>query len=88
MLIRILSLTISEKWKKGDEIIITKTDHEANVSPWTDLEKKGFKVKIWKVNPETFELELKELEKLMTSKTRLVAVTQCSNILGTINPIR
>ena len=88
MLLRILSLTISQQWKKGDEIIVTDTDHEANVSPWMDLREKGFEVKIWKVNPETLELEIEDLNKLMTEKTRLVAVTHASNVLGTINPIK
>ncbi|MGA8852804.1 MAG: cysteine desulfurase-like protein [Christiangramia sp.] len=88
MLLRILSQTISGQWKKGDEIIVTDTDHEANVSPWMDLKNKGFEIKIWKVNPETLELELSDLKKLMNSKTRLVAVTHASNVLGTINPIK
>lgn len=88
MLLRILSLCISDQWKEGDEVIVTNTDHEANVSCWTDLEKKGIKIKIWTLNPETFELETEELEKLLSSRTKLVAVTHTSNLLGTINPIK
>ena len=88
MLLRILSLTISGNWQEGDEIIVTNTDHEANVSPWTDLQKKGFKIKIWKVNPDNFELDIQDLQQLMNKKTRLVAVTHASNVLGTINPIK
>ena len=88
MLLRILSLCISKQWQEGDEVIVTNTDHEANVSPWTDLEEKGIKIKIWKVNPETLELELSQLEKLLSKRTRLVAVTHVSNVLGTINPIK
>ncbi len=88
MLLRILSMCISRDWKKGDEVIVTNTDHEANVSPWTDLEEKGIKVKIWKANTETFELELSDLKKLISKHTKLVAVSHVSNILGTINPIK
>ncbi|WP_035695382.1 cysteine desulfurase-like protein [Christiangramia portivictoriae] len=88
MLMRILSLSISKNWKKGDEIIVTNTDHEANVSPWTDLEKSGITVKIWQVNPETLELDMEDLEKLLSERTKLVAVTHASNVLGTINPIK
>jgi cysteine desulfurase family protein (TIGR01976 family) len=88
MLLRILSLCISDTWKAGDEVIVTNTDHEANVSCWTDLQEKGIKIKIWEVNPESFELETDQLKKLLSNKTRLVAVTHCSNVLGTINPIR
>lgn len=88
MLIRLLSLSISRQWRKGDEVIVTNTDHEANVSPWTDLEEKGIVVRIWKVNPETLKLEIADLHKLMNKRTRLVAVTHASNVLGTINPIK
>ena len=88
MLLRILSICISHNWKAGDEVIITNTDHEANVSCWKDLESKGIKIKVWKVNPGSFELELNELSNLLSSKTRLVAVTHCSNVLGSINPIK
>jgi len=88
MLLRILSLSISKNWEQGDEIIVTNTDHEANVSPWTDLEKNGFKIKIWKVNPETLELDTNDLKQLLTKRTKLVAVTHASNVLGTINPVK
>ncbi|MGY5846120.1 cysteine desulfurase-like protein [Salegentibacter sp. HM20] len=88
MLLRILSLCISRQWEPGDRIIVTNTDHEANVSPWTDLEEKGFEVKIWKTNPESLQLELEDLKKLMNERTKLVAFTHCSNILGTINPVK
>ncbi len=88
MLLRILSLCISQNWKKGDEVIITNSDHEANMAPWKDLQKSGIKVKTWKLNKDNFKLELKDLELLMSKKTKLVAVTHTSNILGTINPIK
>jgi len=88
LLLRILSLCISQNWRKGDEIIITNTDHEANMAPWRDLQKAGFIVKTWKINPNTYHLELNDLESLMSEKTKLVALTHTSNILGTINPIK
>ncbi|MCP9199142.1 cysteine desulfurase-like protein [Gramella sp. GC03-9] len=88
MLLRILSLSISKNWEAGDEVIVTNTDHEANVSPWTDLQEKGITVHIWKVNPETLQLEIDDLKKLMNSRTKLVAVTHTSNVLGSINPLR
>ncbi|WP_417885374.1 cysteine desulfurase-like protein [Zunongwangia sp.] len=87
MLLKILSISLSQNWKKGDEVIVTNTDHEANVSPWTALQERGITVKIWKVNPENFQLEIDDLKKLLSDKTKLVAVTHCSNILGSINDI-
>ena len=88
MLLRILSLCLLHKFRAGDEVIVTNCDHEANIGPWADLEKHGLRVKVWQVNPNTFEMDLKELESLLTNKTRLVAVTHTSNIFGTIIPIK
>lgn len=88
MLLRILSLTLSEQWEKGDEIIVSNSDHEANVSCWMDLRRKGIVVKIWKLNPETLCFDLEDLEKLLSPKTKLVTLVHASNILGTINPIK
>ena len=84
---RIAAVSLHHTWKEGDEIIITNSDHEANVTPWLYLENFGLKVKFWNINPETFELELHELEKLLTSKTVLVAFPHISNILGLENPV-
>jgi cysteine desulfurase family protein (TIGR01976 family) len=88
MLLRILSICLAREWQAGDEIIITNSDHEANVSCWMDLQKMGIKVKTWKLNPETFEFDLDDLQQLLTKKTKLVAMVHASNILGTINPIK
>lgn len=86
-LLRILSLCISHDWEEGDEIIITNSEHEANGSCWTDLEKKGIVIKYWEVNPESYELELEQLAALLSPRTKLVSVVHASNILGTINDI-
>jgi len=86
-LLQNLSRSLLQTFKRGDEVIVTNCDHEANIGPWVDLQKVGIVVNIWKVNPETLELQLEDLEKLMTEKTKLVAFTHASNVLGTINPI-
>ncbi len=88
MLLRILSLTLSEQWQHGDEIIVTNSDHEANVSCWMDLRKNGIVVKIWKLNPQTMRFDLDDLQALFTNRTKLVTLVHVSNILGTINPIK
>ncbi len=88
MLFRILSICLSEGWQAGDEVVVTNSDHEANVSCWMDLQAKGIVVKIWKVNPETLQFDLTDLKNLLTEKTKLVAMVHASNILGTINPIQ
>lgn len=87
-LFRMLAQCLGQTLQPGDEIIVTNADHEANISPWMELQRQGIELKIWRVNPHTFELDLADLEPLLTAKTRLVAVTHTSNVLGTINPIR
>ena len=88
ILIRFLSEALTGKLQPGDEIILTNTDHEANIGPWLKHAERGVVIKFWKCDPESFELDLADLEVLITEKTKLVCVTHASNILGTINPIR
>lgn len=88
MLLKLLSLSLVQTFQPGDEIIVTNCDHEANIGGWRDMEKRGIIIKVWRLNPETLELHLEDLAALMTEKTRLVALTHASNILGTINPIK
>ncbi|GGF22790.1 cysteine desulfurase-like protein [Hymenobacter cavernae] len=72
----------------GDEIVVTELDHRANVDPWVTLAKdRGAVVKFIPVNPETYTLELDHLDELITAKTKLVAVTMSSNVVGTVPPV-
>ena len=73
--------------RPGDEIIVSNTDHEANIGGWMRLQAAGAVVKVWEVNPETLALDLADLDRLLSPRTKWVAVTHASNILGTINPI-
>ena len=71
----------------GDEIIISNTDHESNIGGWMRLQEAGAVIKVWEVNRETLELDLSDLDRLLTSRTKWVAVTHASNVLGTVNPV-
>lgn len=88
LLIRILAMNMARFLPKGSEIIVTNCDHEANIGAWREMENQGFVVKTWKVNPDSWDLELDDLKKLLTDKTKLVAFTHTSNILGKINPVK
>lgn len=88
MLLRNLSYAMVQTFVPGDEVVVTNCDHEANIGPWRSMEKHGIVVKEWRLNPETLDLHLEDLDALMTDRTRLVALTHASNILGTINPIK
>lgn len=86
--LRLLSLCLAKKWNQGDEVIITNSDHEANRSPWLDLQSEGIVVKEWQIQPSNFELEIQDLLDLITPKTKLLALPHVSNILGNINNIK
>ena len=84
----VLSNALKYSIKPGDEVIVTNQDHEANISPWRRLEEQGAVIKEWKINPISAELEIEKLEKLLSNKTKIVAVSHCSNIVGTINNLK
>tara|TARA_Y100001970_G_scaffold199595_1_gene242807 strand:- start:43834 stop:45084 length:1251 start_codon:yes stop_codon:yes gene_type:complete len=84
----VLSNAIKGILSPGDEIIVTNQDHEANIGAWRRLEKDGYVIKEWKLNPMNAELEIDSLKQLLTSKTKLVAVTHCSNIVGSVNNLK
>jgi cysteine desulfurase / selenocysteine lyase len=74
--------------KAGDEIIVSNIEHHSNIVPWQILaEEKGAVLKVIPVNDKG-ELIIEEYKKLLTPKTRLVAVNHASNALGTINPVK
>jgi cysteine desulfurase family protein (TIGR01976 family) len=88
VLAQFLARAMESELKPGDEIVVTNFDHESNIGPWRALEKRGIVIKEWSIDRESFEINLDDLDRLMTERTRLVAVTHASNILGTINPIK
>jgi len=71
----------------GDEIVVTNTDHEANIGGWLRLQKAGAVIRFWDVNTESLELQLDDLQRLLNPRTKWVAMTHASNVLGTLNPI-
>ena len=73
--------------KEGDEILITAMEHHSNIVPWQlQADRFGLKIKVAPINSEG-ELILEEFEKRISNRTKLIAVTHISNVLGTINPI-
>jgi len=84
----VLSNALKNNLSPGDEVIVTNQDHEANISPWRRLEDYGAKIIEWKFNLNDHELKISELEKLINSKTKILAVTHCSNIVGSVNNLK
>lgn len=78
-------------FQKGDEIIVSAIDHEANIAPWVDIAKRqDLVLKWWKPTTPSHSPKLlaSDLEPLLSSRTRLVTCTHASNILGTIHDIK
>lgn len=74
--------------KPGDEIIVSMMEHHSNIVPWQlACEQSGAKIKVAPINEEG-ELVMEAYQQLFTEKTKLVAITQASNSLGTVNPIK
>ncbi len=73
----------------GDEVVVTRLDHDCNVAPWLAMaEERGATVRWVGIHPEDCTVDLDELERVIGPRTRLVAVGLASNAVGTINPIR
>lgn len=86
--INLLAYSFGETFmKQGDEILITTMEHHANIVPWQMLcQRKGTVLRVVPINDQG-ELLMDEFRKMLNERTRLVAVTHVSNVMGTINPI-
>ena len=82
-----LSRSMARIFRPGDEIVVTRLDHDANISPWLALEEQGVAVQWADFDVEDYRLDMDHLASLLTAKTKLVAVGYASNAIGTINPI-
>jgi len=84
-----LARALGREWGPNDEIVVTELDHHANVAPWRRLAKeRGVKVTAARMRVEDGTIDLEDLERKITPRTRLVAVGGASNALGTINDVR
>jgi len=83
---------IAQSWgnsnlKSGDEIVLTEMEHHSNIVPWQQLcERVGCRIR-WAPFKPDFTLDLEQFDKLLNARTKLVAFTAVSNVLGTINPV-
>lgn len=78
------SRTLAKGWGPGDEVVVTELDHDCNVRPWVQAAVAvGATVRWLRIDPATAELALDNLDEVITERTRLVAVTGASNLLGT-----
>ncbi len=79
-----LAAALAKDWRPGDEVVVSRLDHDANVRPWIQAAERAGAVVRWaEVDPVTGELPAAQYRGLITDRTRLVAVTAASNVIGT-----
>jgi cysteine desulfurase family protein (TIGR01976 family) len=84
-----LSRSLAKTWKSGDEVLVTRMDHDANVRPWVLAARDaGATVHFVGIHPEDCTLDLDDLQRQLGPRTKLVAVTCASNAVGTINDVK
>ncbi|HLC36908.1 MAG TPA: cysteine desulfurase [archaeon] len=86
--LNLAAYTLTRELKEGDEILISKMEHHANLVPWQQLSKeRKLKLKFIDVKKD-FTLDYEQIPELISNKTKIVSLTHCSNVLGTINELR
>ncbi|MBJ7337001.1 cysteine desulfurase-like protein [Mycolicibacterium sp.] len=84
-----LSRTLAAQWRPGDEVVVTRLDHDANVRPWViAAAAAGATVRWVDFEPETSELTVENVEAQLSDRTRVVALTAASNLIGTMPDVR
>jgi cysteine desulfurase family protein (TIGR01976 family) len=83
------SRALAKSWKAGDEIVVSRLDHDANIRPWMYAAKTtGVDVRWIEFDTATSEITIEDVEEQLTDRTRLVAITAASNLIGTRPPIK
>jgi cysteine desulfurase family protein (TIGR01976 family) len=83
-----ISRAMAKRWVPGDEVVVTRLDHDANIRPWVQAaERVGATVRWADFDPSTGELSVADVATQLTDRTRLVAVTAASNLIGTRPPV-
>ena len=83
-LLQMLAKCYAQVLEPGSEIVVAQTGHEANVGPWKMLDRLGFSLRWWKMDPADYTCPLSKLENLLSDRTALVAFPHVSNLLGDI----
>ena len=83
-----MSRAIGRELAPGDEVLLTQLDHSANVSPWQALEERGVKIQFVDIHQEDCTLDMDDLTRKLSPRTKVVAVGYASNAVGTINDVK
>src|SRR5579862_9150431 len=83
-----ISRSIGRELGPGDEIVLTHLDHDANISPWCALEERGVKIQMVEIHEQDCTLNMDDLARKITPRTKVVAAGYASNAVGTINDVK
>jgi cysteine desulfurase family protein (TIGR01976 family) len=83
-----ISRAIGRTLSPGDEIVVTRLDHDANIAPWLALQEHGVRIRHADFDPEDCTLDMASLEAAITPRTKVVALGYASNAVGTINDVK
>lgn len=83
-----MSRAIGRELEPGDEVVLTHLDHDANISPWRALEERGVKIQIVDIREDDCTLDMDDLARKITPRTKVVAAGYASNAVGTINDVK
>ena len=85
----VIAQAAGDAWQPGDEIVVTNQDHEANSGVWRRKAlERGVTIRQWEVEPDSGLLDINKLYPLLNDRTRWVFFPHCSNIVGTVNPVK
>ena len=87
LLLRLLAISYSCVLQTGDEIVVSASNHECNVSPWLDLQKQGVAVRFWDFSEEGYNC-VENLKPLINNRTKIVAFSHTSSLMGEVNDCR
>ncbi len=85
--LNLLAYSLGKSLKAGDEVLLSIMEHHSNLVPWQFLTERGVKLKFADINPDG-TLNMDDFQSKLSSSTRIVSMTHCSNLLGTINDVR
>lgn len=85
--IALLARALADGWSAGDAVIVSDLEHESNRGPWRRLAERGIEVREWRLRTATARLHLEDLEPLLDERTRLVAFTHSSNVVGEVHDV-
>lgn len=83
-----VSRSVGATLQPGDRVIVSRLDHEANVSPWQALAERGVDVRVVDVSGEGCSLDMSDLASQLSARTKVVAIGYASNAIGTVNPVQ